>query len=481
MLATIKPIRQPDAPISFCTCALYEEVSHKVDSDVFKVYFYVKTWIENGDGLLRLKVEDLVDLLGISEWKVRKALRILKEEFGYDVEPVRELEIKSPDYKTSPAPTPSSGKRTKPNSVTENTPPAPAAEPPQPELATMSDAPAQPEPAAENTPPAPAAEPPQPELATMSDAPAQPESLTENTPPAPPAEPPQPELATMSDAPAQPESPAQSSPPAPAAESQQPEIYIYKESESPELPETAVQAQQEVGLSPETASVEQVLETQNPEAGMSATPEEEQAQTTVELEDAPHPAEEEAAPSPMVGTDSGPSAGGSQTPAEHKPQVMQELREKFLAAPTLAVLKQIKAAYGDEISNAVWHQLAPEEKEKIRAIVQRDSQEGAQAEEPAPAPAPAPDNPAGPPPKQAEEPAPAPAPDNPAGQRLKRGMPVQIWRRGFWGSGYQYVGPGQALANNERTGQLEIAHLVQDYSGDLFEVAENNIRFENSA
>jgi hypothetical protein len=305
------------------------------------------------------------------------------------------------------------------------------------------------------------------------------------------------------------------------AQSQQPEIDIYKESESPKLPETAVQGQQEVELSPETASVEQDLETQNPETGMSATAEEEPAQTSVEFDAAPHPAKEEAPPSPIVGTDSGPSAGASQAPEEHKPQLMQELREKFLAATTLAALKQIKAAYGDEISNAVWQQLIPEEKEKILAIVQWDSQEGAQAEQSAPAPAPAPENPAGQPPKRAEQSPPAPTPANPTGQppkraeqsarapapanptgqppkraeqsapapapanrrglRLKRGMPVQIWRRGYWGSGYRYVGQGQTLINNERTGQLEIVHIVKDHSGEMFEVAENNIWLEDSA
>jgi C4-dicarboxylate-specific signal transduction histidine kinase len=158
----------------------------------------------------------------------------------------------------------------------------------------------------------------------------------------------------MSDAQAEPESPAESRPPAPVAQSQQPEIHIDKESESPERLETGVQGQQEVELSPETASVEQDLETQNPETGMSATAEEEPAQTSVEIDDAPHPAEEEAAPSPIVGRDSGPSAGGSPAPAEDKSQVMRELREKFLAAANLAELKQIKAAYGHEISNAVW-------------------------------------------------------------------------------------------------------------------------------
>jgi hypothetical protein len=268
------------------------------------------------------------------------------------------------------------------------------------------------------------------------------------------------------------------------------------ESESPELPETEVQAQQEVELSPETASAEQVLETQNPETGMSATAEQEPAQTTVEREDAPHPAEEEAAASPMVGTDSGLSADGSQAPAEKKSQVMRELREKFLAALTLAELKQIKAAYGHEISNAVWNQLIREEQAKIRAIVQRDSQKRAQAEQSPPAPAP--ENPAGVPPKQGQGSPPAPARENPAGvppkqgkqsspahawehparQWLKEGTAVQIWRIDCWISGYLYVGQGDTLANNERTRQLEIVHIVRNFHGDLFEVPVNNIRLE---
>jgi len=402
----------------------------------------------------------------------------------------------------------------------ENTPPAAVAFSPQSEVATMSDAPAEAEPAAENSPPAPAVEPPQPELATMSDAPAEAEPAAESSPPAPAVEPPQPELATMSDAPAQPEPAGENTPPAAVAFSPQPEVATMSdapaESESPELPETEVQAQQEVELSPETASAEQVLETQNPETGMSATAEQEPAQTTVEREDAPHPAEEEAAASPMVGTDSGLSADGSQAPAEKKSQVMRELREKFLAALTLAELKQIKAAYGHEISNAVWNQLIREEQAKIRAIVQRDSQKRAQAEQspPAPAPenpagvppkqgqgsppAPARENPAGVPPKQGQGAPPAPARENPAGvppkqgkqsspahawehparQWLKEGTAVQIWRIDCWISGYLYVGQGDTLANNERTRQLEIVHIVRNFHGDLFEVPVNNIRLE---
>ncbi|WP_017717282.1 hypothetical protein [Kamptonema formosum] len=499
MIAAVTFFQQPSDLVYSENLDTMQELHQILDKNAFSVYQYIKSYGLTGHRIFRFKPEEVMRALKMSRYSLRKAMIALQNVFGVKFGPINDWQMELPEGQLSPAPTPRTGKRAKRKSPTSLTPPAPAVEPPQPELATMSDAPAQLEPAAENTPPAPAAESPQPELATMSDAPAQLESLTENTPPAPAVESPQPELATTSDAPAQAEPAAENTPPAPAAESQSPEIYIYKESESPELPETAVQALQEVELSPETASAEQVSQTQNPEAGMSATPQEKPAQTSVELDDAPHPAEEEAAPSPMVGTDSGPSAGGSQAPAEHKPQVMQELREKFLAAATLAELKQIKAAYGDEISNAVWKQLIPEEKEKIRAIVQRDSQQGAQAEQPTPAPAaenpagpppkqaeepepaPAAENPAGPPPKQAEQPSPAPAAENSARQRLKRGTPVQIWRRGDWIYGYRYIGQSETLANNERTGQLEIAHLVENYLGDLFEVAENNIRLENSA
>ncbi|MBW4493266.1 MAG: hypothetical protein KME26_09305 [Oscillatoria princeps RMCB-10] len=136
-----------------------QELTLKLDKNAVVFYQYIQTHASTGHRVFRFNPQEAIQALRISQDSLRKAMIALQNVFGDKFGPINDWQMELPEGPLSPAPRPWRGKRAKRKSPTSLTPPAPAAEPPQPELATMSDAPAQPEPAAENTPPAPAAEP----------------------------------------------------------------------------------------------------------------------------------------------------------------------------------------------------------------------------------------------------------------------------------------------------------------------------------
>ena len=143
----------------------------KGNKNALILYEQIQIYASSGHNFFMFSIEEMMEELQMSRHALRKAMTDLEQIFEFKFEPIHRWQLKLPDSELSAPPTPRRGKLVKRRLSAKSTPPAPAVESPQPEVATISDAPAQAELAAENTAPAPAVESPQPELATMSDAP----------------------------------------------------------------------------------------------------------------------------------------------------------------------------------------------------------------------------------------------------------------------------------------------------------------------
>jgi len=118
------------------------------------LYEQIQRYASRGHNFFMFTLEEMAEELQMSRDALRKAMTYLDQILGFKFEPIHRWQVKLPDHELSPPPTPSQVKLVKRRLRPKNTPPAAVAFSPQPEVATMSDAPAQAEPAGENTPPA---------------------------------------------------------------------------------------------------------------------------------------------------------------------------------------------------------------------------------------------------------------------------------------------------------------------------------------
>lgn len=128
-------------------------------------------------------------------------------------------------------------------------------------------------------------------------------------------------------------------------------------------------------------------------------------------------------------------------------KILQELKSRFLAAETLEELKELKQSYGGDRPKIVWNKLlTAEERNRINAIVERDEQ------------------------KQKEKP-------NSAEGILQPGAAIQVWNvNSGWVGGYFYLRQADTLLHSNQTGNLEVAHEVNDSSGRVLRIAASDLR-----
>lgn len=128
-------------------------------------------------------------------------------------------------------------------------------------------------------------------------------------------------------------------------------------------------------------------------------------------------------------------------------KILQELKSRFLAAETLEELKELKQSYGGDRPKIVWNKLlTAEERNRINAIVERDEQH------------------------QKEKP-------NSAQGTLQSGAAIQVWNvNSGWVGGYFYLRQADTLLHSQQTGNLEVAHEVNDSSGRVLRVAASDLR-----